>query len=103
MSRRKIRSGPVVMDERRARAEQLQQDRAKRSPEEQISLLDSRLGSGKGATREREKLALEIASRGEEREKRSTKREKKVDGEKAKVRRGREREKGRRGGRRDNM
>tara|TARA_B100000686_G_C16669293_1_gene905442 strand:+ start:303 stop:578 length:276 start_codon:yes stop_codon:yes gene_type:complete len=88
------------MEERRAHAEELKRDRAQRSPEEQLALLDSRLGTGMGATREREKLALEIASRRGESEKRSTKKSTKSEGEKAKVRRSREKEKSRRGDRR---
>jgi hypothetical protein len=46
MGRRKIRSGQAVMEERRAHAEELKRDRAQRSPEEQLALLDSRLGTG---------------------------------------------------------
>ena len=35
-------------------------ERAKRSPEEQVTLLDYLLGEGKGATKERKRLAKQI-------------------------------------------
>lgn len=38
-------------------ADQRAEDRASRSNEEQIALLDKRLGKGKGAVRERKRLA----------------------------------------------
>jgi hypothetical protein len=42
------------------RAEELAEARAKRTPKQQLALLDKRLGKGKGAKKEREKLAREL-------------------------------------------
>ena len=43
-------------EDRKLSAEKLVDERAKRSPKEQLKLLDSRLGSGVGAKRERTRL-----------------------------------------------
>ena len=47
--------------QRRENAITLAQERAKRTPTQQLSLLDKRLGEGKGARKERAKLAKEIS------------------------------------------
>lgn len=56
----KTRKGAAAQDKRReeARARQLQRDEL--TPEEQIARLDARLGAGKGAKKERERLAALI-------------------------------------------
>jgi hypothetical protein len=46
---------------RREDAEERNACREKRSPEDQIALLDKRLGKGKGARKERERLTKTIA------------------------------------------
>ena len=51
----------VARDERRKRAEALAEERAKRTPEQQIARLDQMFGEGKGAVKERAKLAKRIA------------------------------------------
>jgi hypothetical protein len=43
-------------DDRRERAIERQEARAKRTPQEQLKLLDDRFGEGKGATKERARL-----------------------------------------------
>jgi hypothetical protein len=49
--------GSTARAERRKRAEALAEERAKRSPEQQLARLDTMFGKGKGATKERAKLA----------------------------------------------
>ena len=51
---------------KRMKAEVRAEERALRSPEEQIARLDRAFGVGVGATRERARLAREIEKRGEE-------------------------------------
>jgi|14BtaG_2_1085337.scaffolds.fasta_scaffold36342_2 hypothetical protein len=53
---RRINRGRVHRDELRADAERRQEERATRSPREQLVLLDQRLGEGLGAVKERKKL-----------------------------------------------
>lgn len=53
------------MEYRRTEAKKRAKARADRTPEEQIALLDKRLGVGVGAMREREKLQAEIDARTE--------------------------------------
>lgn len=50
----------VRRTERRKEAEALAAERAKRSPKEQLALLDKKLGKGVGAKKERDRLHLEI-------------------------------------------
>lgn len=57
----------AMMNHRQKRQEQAQlaidnaAARAKRSPQDQIALLDKRLGKGVGATKERNRLATKLA------------------------------------------
>lgn len=106
MPRSKINRGRERRGELRKRAEEMASERAKRSPEDQISLLDARLGEGAGAAKERARLASEIDGR-DERARRGSK-TKKVDKKvveggperrKAKERRRASRSKSRKGGR----
>jgi hypothetical protein len=48
--------------DRKASAEKLMEERAKRSDEEQIAFLDDRLGQGLGAERERSRLSKKAKS-----------------------------------------
>ena len=50
-------------DQRIERAEVRQGERSKRSPEQQLQLLDKRLGKGVGASKERAKLLAQIGSK----------------------------------------
>lgn len=52
-----------IRKKRREAAEARDALRAKRTPEEQLALLDRRLGEGVGAARERERLSKLIAKR----------------------------------------
>ncbi len=52
----------------------LKELRDKRTPEQQLELLDQRLGEGEGATRERQSLKLEIEKRREARDRSSSER-----------------------------
>ena len=79
-----MRRGRGARDERRERADALKVEREKRSPEQQIAELDSRLGIEAGATKEREQLRGEIEARLPKRE---SKRKPKVEGDKRKRKR----------------
>jgi hypothetical protein len=52
--------------EKKAKIEQLAAERAKRTPEQQLALLDERLGRGAGAVKERARLKWQIENRGKE-------------------------------------
>ena len=52
------------MEEKKAYADQRTADRNNRTPQQQLALLDQRLGKGQGATRERERLHKQIAAGG---------------------------------------
>ena len=52
----------ITMAERRAEAEARQAERNKRSDGEQLAVLDTRLGVGKGAARERARLLKQEAA-----------------------------------------
>ncbi len=52
----------AVQKVRRTAAEARQADRAKRTPQQQLSQLDKLYGPGKGAVRERARLAAQIAA-----------------------------------------
>jgi len=49
--------GSSARGARRERAEALAEERAKRTPQQQLARLDEMFGKGKGATKERAKLA----------------------------------------------
>lgn len=49
-------------NERGELAEELKKRRAKRNPEQQLMLLDKRLGKGEGAKQERKRLMTELLS-----------------------------------------
>jgi len=103
MAKSRINRGRERREQLRARAQQLAEARSNRSPNQQLELIDERLGVGVGAVQERARLEREIE------EKRSTKDKKKgrpppsnKKGErrKAKSRRNADRERNR-GSRRD--
>ena len=50
-------TGPAVREKKREEAEARQRQRDELTPEQQIAALDARLGVGKGAKKERERLA----------------------------------------------
>jgi len=50
-------------EERRQTAKDLVEERAKRSAEDQLALLDHKLGKGVGAAKERARLVQQIADR----------------------------------------
>ena len=85
---RKRASTCRTIEERRKQAEELSQQRSLLSPEAQLKVLDERLGEGKGAERERNRLLRQIENR---RPKKETKNSQNTEGkrtrEKAKVRR----------------
>jgi hypothetical protein len=49
-----------ILEQRRARAEERKDARANRTPQEQLALLDQKLGKDKGASRERARLHSQI-------------------------------------------
>lgn len=51
---------PGRKEERRKFAQQLQEERAKRTPQQQLDRLDRLLGTGVGAVRERTRLQKQI-------------------------------------------
>lgn len=65
MSGSRINRGFRRRAELRESVEALTAERATRSPEQQLEVLDGRLGPGEGAVKERAKLALVIAQREE--------------------------------------
>jgi hypothetical protein len=60
MSKSRINRGINRRAELREQAKALQEERASRSPQNQLKILDSRLGVNIGATKEREKLQVLI-------------------------------------------
>ena len=55
-----MRRGKQARDERRAKAEELVENRAKRTPQQQLTRLDEMFGKGNGARKERARLAKAI-------------------------------------------
>jgi len=51
----------MIKEAARKRAEEMAEERAKRTPQQQIERLDQMFGKGSGATKERAKLAKQIA------------------------------------------
>jgi len=49
---------------RREDAEERRKERQKRTPQEQLTLLDSKLGEGQGAVKERQRLTKMIVTKG---------------------------------------
>ena len=98
MSRRCINRGRVRLEQLRAEATERAEVRAGRSIEEQVAVLDQRLGVGVGASKERAKLEREMERRTEgksgktDRRKKSTEPRSKGERRKAKARRHAERE-----------
>lgn len=70
---------PSRRDDRRRRANERQEARAKRTPQEQLKALDERFGPGLGATRERARLAALIESAEQARRAEQEKRDKKAE------------------------
>ena len=60
MSRRNISRGRERREELRERAIVLAEERAKRTPAQQLAVLDRRLGEGEGAKKERQRLQFLI-------------------------------------------
>ena len=110
MTRRLINRGKQRREQLRVQAAELTQARAARSHEQQIAVLDNKLGEGMGATRERARLARLIQKRDadkRDRQKVEAKRESKPTSKgerrKAKARRQAEREKASRPSRRERV
>lgn len=55
--------GKAAKEERRARAEVLAEERAKRTPKQQIAVLDARFGTDRGAVKERAQLQKQLESK----------------------------------------
>ncbi len=103
MVKSRINRGRERREQLRARAQQHVEARSTRSPNQQLELLDERLGVGVGATKERARLEQEIEmkrSTGPPPKGRQPKSTKRGERRKAKARRNDEREKSK-GGRRD--
>jgi len=61
-----INRGRQRRSELQERAAELAEERAARTPAQQLALLDERLGAGVGAQKERARLAQEIAPKAKE-------------------------------------
>jgi hypothetical protein len=68
-----MKRGKGHRDLRREEAESRQVLRSHRSPEEQLALLDEKLGPGAGATRERARLQKMIAARSDKSQQKTAK------------------------------
>tara|TARA_Y100000592_G_C5386342_1_gene275995 strand:- start:593 stop:868 length:276 start_codon:yes stop_codon:yes gene_type:complete len=66
-----MRRGNAHKELRRKQAEERAAERAQRTPQQQLDLLDAKLGPGKGATRERARLATMVQSASKELSKKS--------------------------------
>ena len=104
MVKSRINRGRERREQLRARAQQHVEARSTRSPNQQLELLDERLGVGVGATKERDRLKHEIeekrSTQSRQKKSRPPPSNKKGERRKAKARRNAEREKSK-GGRRD--
>ena len=69
--------GHSVKEARKGRAEEQAVERAKRTPQQQLERLDQMFGEGKGATKERARLAKQLAA-AKPKEKPKEKKEKKA-------------------------
>lgn len=56
----RINRGRLRKAELKEQAQVLADERAKRTPEQQLALLDTRLGKGVGARKERERLSKQV-------------------------------------------
>ncbi len=74
---------PSRKDDRRKRAVERQEERAKRTPQEQLMILDERFGEGKGAAKERARLKALIEAAEQAKQAEREKREKKAEEGKA--------------------
>lgn len=86
MSRRKINRGRARREELRQHAEELKAERSKRTSEQQLSVLDMRLGKDQGAAKERERLLALIESGKQKKEKVREKKPQSDDSGKKKMR-----------------
>jgi hypothetical protein len=68
----RTRNGKVDRDARRKAAETRNAERAARTPQQQLQQLDMLFGAGKGAVRERARLANQIATPAKEPKKASS-------------------------------
>ena len=99
MAQSRINRGRARREELRSEAEERASARASRSNSEQIALLDSRLGLGVGAVRERGRLVEKIEAKSRTRKKSTKSGEMTVDVEKSEKRstKSKRAERGRRG------
>ena len=70
MGRRRINRSRQRRQELREQAAELMEERSKRTPEQQLMILDKRLGEFRGATKERQRLMDIIERRNRETNKR---------------------------------
>jgi hypothetical protein len=70
---RKINNGKRRRQQRRELAVKLGEERAERSPAQQLALLDERLGKGVGAKRERARLKRMMSSTAKKKKKKNVK------------------------------
>lgn len=73
MSRRRVNRGQARREELRSQAQERQEQRATLSNSQQIDMLNSRLGDGEGAKKERDRLASLIEGEREKRKKTKSK------------------------------
>jgi len=71
-----MKRGSAHRDQRREEAEVRQAERQKRTPQEQLSLLDTKLGPGVGASKERARLQKIIEDQSAAKAKRTSSKEK---------------------------
>ena len=86
MSRRRINRGTARREELRQYAEEIKVERSKRTSEQQLSVLDMRLGTDQGASKERMRLLTLIESDKQKKEKVREKKPQSDDSRKKKMR-----------------